>query len=74
MPKYFFSVRRLGRLIENEPYGLILPNVMAALSHAEQVIEELKNKDDLHHAELMMIVQNETHATLLYLPFLPGCA
>ena len=74
MPQYFFSVQRLGGLIENEPYGLILPNAAAALSHAEQAINELKDRDDRHHSELMMIVQNEAHETLLYLPFRPGCA
>ncbi|MGB6661575.1 MAG: hypothetical protein WBE90_21465 [Xanthobacteraceae bacterium] len=74
MPRYFFPVQQLGRLIRDDPCGLILPNATAALSHAEHVIDELQNRNDPRRAELAMIVQNETHETLLSLPFLAGCA
>ena len=74
MPRYFFPVQQSGRLIRDDPCGLILPNAAAALSHAEHVIDELRNRNDPRRAELAMIVQNETHETLLSLPFLPGCA
>jgi hypothetical protein len=74
MPRYFFPVQRLGRLIKDDTCGLILPDAAAALSHAEHVIDALQNRDDPHRAELKMIVQNETRETILSLPFLPGCA
>ena len=73
MPQYFFTIH--GReQVEDDPAGTCLPNVEAALSHAEYIIRELRKKsgykDDL---SLMMFVRDEAQQTVLSLPFLPGC-
>ena len=73
MPQYFFTIH--GReQVEDDPAGTYLPNVEAALSHAEYIIRELRKKsgykDDL---SLMMFVRDEAQQTVLSLPFFPGC-
>ena len=73
MPQYFFTIH--GReQVEDDPAGTCLPNVEAALSHAEYIIRELRKKsgykDDL---SLMMFVKDEAQQTVLSLPFFPGC-
>ena len=74
MPRYFFTIRWSDGEIEDDPSGMILPNDMAALSHAEHTIRRIKQGDRCDHPGPMMIVHSETHQTLLSLPFLPGCA
>ena len=71
--RYFFTILGLNR-VEDDPAGTNLPNVTAALSHAEQAILELKNKSGYDDPGLMMIVSDEARQTVLSIPFLPGCA
>ena len=76
MPRYFFTIR--GRAsVEDDPTGTDLPDVAAALSHAEYKIQELKIKSgyDTYNNDpaLMMIVKDQVRQTVLSLPFFPGC-
>ncbi|HEY2104107.1 MAG TPA: hypothetical protein VGH08_12745 [Chthoniobacterales bacterium] len=59
---------------EDNPLGIDLPNVTAALSYAEDMIGKLHDEGRDGDAELMMIVKDETQQTVLSLPFLPACA
>ena len=74
MPRYFFAIRWSNGHIEDDPHGMILPNDTAALSYAECAIQKFRKADTWDHPGPMMIVQSESHQTLLSLPFLPGCA
>ena len=73
MPRYFFTIHKQDRL-KDDPNGAYLPDVAAALSHAEYTIRELRRKsgyeDDL---SLMVIVKDQAGQTVLSLPFFPGC-
>jgi len=73
MPKYFFAIHKKDR-VEDDPEGIYLPDVAAAVSYAEGTIRELRKKsgyeDDL---SLMMIVRDQTGQMVLSLPFFPGC-
>ena len=73
MPQYFFTIH--GReQVEDDPAGTCLPNVEAALSHAEYIIRELRKKSGYRdNLALMMMVKDQTGHTVLSLPFLPGC-
>ena len=73
MPRYFFTIHKQDG-VEDDPNGTYLPDVAAALSHAEYTIRELRRKsgyeDDL---SLMVIVKDQAGQTVLSLPFFPGC-
>ena len=72
MPQYFFTIR--GRAdVEDGPAGTYLPDVAAALAHAEYTIRELRKKSGYNDPALMMIVKDEAQQTVLSLPFFPGC-
>ncbi len=73
MPRYFFTIRGRDR-IRTDPEGTDLPNVAAALSHAEHTIRALRGENGYNDLALMMIVKDETQQTVLSLPFFPGCA
>ena len=72
MPRYFFTIRRSGRDLKNDPSGTILPNLGAALSHAESMITTLRNGAGYTDLGLMMFVKDENGQTILSLPFVPG--
>jgi hypothetical protein len=72
--RYFFIIRRSDRGFEDNPLGIDLPDVTAALSYAEHMIGKLHDEGRDGDAELMMIVKDETQQTVLSLPFLPACA
>jgi Domain of unknown function (DUF6894) len=69
--RYFFTIH--GRdLVEDDPAGVYLPDVAAALSHAEHTIRELRKKSGFDDPALMMVVQDQARQTVLSLPFFPG--
>jgi uncharacterized protein DUF6894 len=74
VPRFFFIVRGLNKIEQDDPHGVELPNVAAALLYAERRIEELHNARRYDHPGLMMIVEDEARQTVLSLPFLPACA
>ena len=61
-------------MIEDDPHGTILPDIPAALSYAERTIMELRGEGSYDDRLLIMIVKEESHQTVLSLPFLPACA
>ena len=71
MPRYFFTIH--GReQVEDDPAGTYLPNVEAALSHAEYIIRELRKKSGYKDPALMMMIKDEAGQAVLSLPFFPG--
>jgi hypothetical protein len=66
----FFAIRGRDR-VENDPDGVCLPDVNAALSYAEYTIRELRKRSGYNPA-LMMVVQDQAQQTVLSLPFFPG--
>jgi hypothetical protein len=50
-----------------------LPDVPAALSHAEHKIRELRKESPYNDPALVMIVKDEARKMVLSLPFFPGC-
>jgi uncharacterized protein DUF6894 len=49
-----------------------LPDVPAALSHAEHKIRELRKESPYNDPALVMIVKDEARKMVLSLPFSPG--
>ena len=73
MPRYFFTIQRQDR-VENYPGDAYLPDVAAALSHAEDTIRELRKQDGYKDdPSLMMMVKDQVGQTVLPLTFFPGC-
>jgi hypothetical protein len=71
----FLSIRGRAR-VEDDPTGTDLPDVAAALSHAECAIRELRKRAATTYNNdpaLMMIVKDEVRQTVLSSPFFPGC-
>ena len=75
MARYFFTLRGSDReKIANDVDSADLPDIAAALVRAERAISELKSAVECRNSTLMLLVQNETRHTVLYLPLLPACA
>jgi hypothetical protein len=72
MPRYFFAIYKQDR-VEDDPEGIYLPDVAAALSYAECTIRELRKKSGYNDLALMMSVKDQARQTVLSLPFFPGC-
>ena len=68
MPQYFFTVRR-SEVEMKYPNGVMLSNNAAAISYAEHIIVTLGASGDL-----IIIVENEAHESVLFIPGLPACA
>jgi hypothetical protein len=74
VPRYFFKTQASDGELEDDPHGMNLPNVAAALSYAERTIKELQSESGYDDPLLMMIVEDEFGQTVLSLPFVPACA
>ena len=72
MPRYFFTIRGRDR-VEDDADGTYLPDAAAALSHADDIIRELRKKSGYDDLALMMFVKDQAGQTVLSLPFWPGC-
>ena len=59
MPRYFFTIRRPGR-VKDDPHGTNLPDVAAALSYAECKIVELRKESPYNDPALMMIIKGRS--------------
>jgi hypothetical protein len=70
MQRFFFTIRGRDR-VENDPDGVYLPDVSAALTYAEYTIRELRKRGGYNPA-LMMVVEDQARQTVLSLPFFPG--
>jgi hypothetical protein len=72
VPRYFFTIRGRDR-VKDDPHGTNLPDILAALSHAECQIRELRKEREYNNdPTLMMIVKDDSGHTVLSLPFFPG--
>jgi hypothetical protein len=69
MPRYFFAIQAFDREVTDDPSGIVLPDVSAALSHAECIISKLRAQSGYDDAGSMMLVKDETQRLILYLPF-----
>ena len=74
MAQYFFNIQSSDMEAEDDPHGTNLPDLAAALSHAERAIKELQKHRKYRPPGPMMIVTDEAGQTVLALPFFPGCA
>lgn len=54
MPRYFFTTRWLNE-IKEDPHGMYLPNVAAALSYAERRMGELQNESTCDPGPMMTV-------------------
>ena len=72
MPQYFFTIHREDR-VKDDLDGTYLPDVAAALSYAEHIIQELRKKSGYDDLALMMFVMDQCGKRVLSLPFWPGC-
>ncbi len=70
MPRYFFTIRGRDR-VEDDPHGMNLPDIAAALSNAERKIQELRKESGYNNDTTLMIKDDAGH-TVLSLPFFPG--
>jgi hypothetical protein len=72
VPRYFFAIYKQD-WVEDDPEGIYLPDVAAALFYAECTIRELRKKSGYNDLALMMSVKDQARQTVLSLPFFPGC-
>ncbi len=70
MPLYFFTIQALNGGLEHVRIGKVLPDIMAALAHAEGMIRELQKQGEYDDPELKMLVKDQLQQTVLFLPFL----
>jgi Domain of unknown function (DUF6894) len=74
VPRYFFAIRGTDREVD-DPHGTILPNDSAALSYAERMITQLREKSEGYDDPgMIMFVRNDVHKLVWSIPFLPGYA
>jgi len=66
--RYFFSVR-LRDLDGPKGTGMMLPDNKAALAHALQLVRQLKQRVDVEHPGILLIVENEAGESLFVIPF-----
>ena len=69
MPVYFFTIQALNETLEDDRIGKALPDITAALAHAEGMIREFQKQDEYDDPELTMLVKNQLQQTVLFLPF-----
>jgi hypothetical protein len=69
MPLYFFAIQGLNGRLEHDGAGKVLPDLTAALAHAEGMIRELQKEGEYDDPELKMLVKDQLQRTVLFLPF-----
>jgi hypothetical protein len=72
VPRYFFTVGRSEREILLDPRGTLLPSIDAARLQAQRKIQKLRGQSGYDDPALIMQVKDETHRTILFLPFIPS--
>jgi hypothetical protein len=71
VPLYFFTVQTLNGSLEHDRVGKVLPDITAALAHAEGIIRGLQKEGEYDDPELKILVKNQLQQTVLFLPFVP---
>lgn len=69
MPRYFFTIHASNGHLEDDRISEALPDLTAALAHAERMIRELQKEGGYDDPGLNMLVKDESHRTVLFLPF-----
>lgn len=69
MPRYFFTIQASNGDFEDAHISEALPDIMAALAYAKQMIRELQKKGGYDNCGLNMLVKDESQRTVLFLPF-----
>ena len=69
MPLYFFTIQALNETLEDDRIGKALPDITAALAHAEGMIREFQKQGEYDDPELTMLVKDQLQQTVLFLPF-----
>jgi hypothetical protein len=72
VPRFFFTVGGLEREILPDPRGTLLPNIEAARLRAQHKIQKLRGQSGYDDPALIMQVKDESHRTILFLPFIPS--
>jgi hypothetical protein len=67
VPLYFFTIQALNGNLQDDRIGKVLPDITAALAHAERMIRELQKEGEYDDPELKMIVKDQTQQTVLFL-------
>ena len=69
MPRYFLTIQALNETLEDDRIGKALPDITAALAHAEGMIRELQKQGKYDDPKLTMLVKDQLQQTVLFLPF-----
>lgn len=69
MPRYFFAIQASNGDLEDDRISEALPDITAALAHAERMISELQKEGGYDDPGLKMFVKDESQRTVLFLPF-----
>ena len=69
MPRYFFTIHASNGHLEDDRISEALPDLTAALAHAERMIRELQKEGGYDDPGLNMLVKDKSHRTVLFLPF-----
>ena len=69
MPRYFLTIQALNETLEDDRIGKALPDITAALAHAEGMIRELQKQGEYDDPKLTMLVKDQLQQTVLFLPF-----
>jgi hypothetical protein len=69
VPQYFFTVQAPNGDLEDDRISKALPDITAALAHAERLIRELQKEGGYDDPGLKMFVKDESQQTVLFLPF-----
>ena len=69
MPRYFFTIQASNGDLEDTRISEALPDITAALAHAERMIRELQKEGGYGDPGLKMFVKDESQRTVLFLPF-----
>ena len=59
MPRYFFTIQASNGDLEDDRISEALPDITAALAHAERMISDLQKEDRYNDPGLKMFVKDE---------------
>lgn len=69
MPQYFFVIQASNGDLKDARVSKALPDITAALAHAELMIRELQKEGGYDDPGLKMFVKDESQQIVLFFPF-----
>jgi Domain of unknown function (DUF6894) len=69
VPRYLLTIQASDGHLEDDRISEALPDITAALAHAEHMIRELQKEDGYDDPGLKMFVKDESRQTVLFSPF-----